>query len=532
MRTLDQLIQEQLSLPPVLPDARKILGGIPRVIGVGLGFRTRAGRTTDEIVLRVHVKRKRPLAEIPESERIPEAFGGIPIDVTLAVGARSIQLDEAFVDEKSSRKVSTLVGGVPITDRGRDDSRGTLGCFVVQTSDRSVKLLLTNQHVIYRRRTDTGRGDLVGQPRVSCSWCCKSGVIGRAVNGINDEFVDCGIARLNDRRPAVQKLPGVGKDANGLNEDLITGVPDAVLVAGLPTAVLNGEVVRKVGLITGPTTGVVREIHFPVPIDVNEPDERTMQDQIIIRPEAGGDVLGDGSLNFALDGDSGAVLINRFNQVVGLMHKATDFTGQPANQPPWRFWGAACHIHRVLDRLGLEILVSPNANTASTPAVPTPLLPPPTPTGALVPGMGLVIHRLTDEERARGGVLDEIIAALESSQMGREILRLYDTHHVEVQHLVNHDRRVKVVWHRSSGPAFMAALLSGLSDLAQPIPKQVDGFPLELMIGRMADILRGRGSASLETTVSNHLTLVLELVAKAETIADLLTHIHQHGGDR
>jgi hypothetical protein len=276
--------------------------------------------------------------------------------------------------------------------------------------------------------------------------------------------------------------------------------------------------------MTAATTGVVKEIHAEIPLEPG----RVMKDQIIIRPEAGGDILGDGSLNFAVEGDSGAVLINRFNQVVGLVHKATDFTGLDGNQLPWRFWGAACQIHHVINRLGIEIIVSPGANRASTPTVPTP--PPPTPTGAVVPGMGLVIHRLTDEERVRGGILDEVLATLDSSELGKKIRRLYDTHHEEVQRLVNHDRKVKVVWHRSNGPAFVAALLGGMSDLTQSIPKQVNGFPIERVIERMAEVLRERGSPSLGAVVSNNLTLGLELIRKSETIADLLDHVHDRGG--
>jgi hypothetical protein len=71
MKTLDHLIEEQLRLPPVLPDARKAFGTIPGVIGVGIGFRTRAGRFTDEITLRFHVRRKRPLCEIPRGGANP-----------------------------------------------------------------------------------------------------------------------------------------------------------------------------------------------------------------------------------------------------------------------------------------------------------------------------------------------------------------------------------------------------------------------------------------------------------------------------
>jgi hypothetical protein len=540
VKRLEQLIDEQLRLPPVLPEAKAVLGAIPGVVGVGLGLRTRAGRLTDDIVLSVTVWRKRSPAAIPAGERIPPVFGGIPTDVTVAVGARSIQLDlEDVAAEKGSRKVDTLVGGVPITDRKRDWTRGTLGCFAEPASGPAAKLLLTNQHVIYARRSDTGPGDLIGQPDITCSWCCKTGVIGRAEKGANDEFVDCGIAKLNDKRPFVQKLPGVGKDVNGRNEDLVVGVAQPVSVAGMLTAVFVKDPVRKLGLVTGPTHGVVHKIHDDIQIDVGTPSQRTMKDQIIVRPEKGGDVLGDGSVNFAIGGDSGAVLINRFNQVVGLVHKAVDFTGQPGNQPPWKFWAAACHIHRVTAQLGIKILVSPGADTSATPAVPTPAFPPPgppppppTPTGALVPGMGLTLHRLTDEERTRGSVLDQVVAALESSRAGARVLELYDAHHGEIHHLVNHDRRVKILWHRSHGPAFVARLLGGMRDLGQPIPREVEGLPIEELIRRMAEAFRERGSPGLVATVNDYLAPVLELLERSRTLDELLARVRAWGGGR
>ena len=91
MRSLEELIEEQRRLPPVLPEARKALAAIPGVVGVGLGFSARGSQLTEEIALLVYVRKKRPLAEIPESERIPRSFGGVPTDVLECVSALSIQ---------------------------------------------------------------------------------------------------------------------------------------------------------------------------------------------------------------------------------------------------------------------------------------------------------------------------------------------------------------------------------------------------------------------------------------------------------
>jgi hypothetical protein len=279
MKTLEDLIEEQLRLPPVLPNARAVLTAIAGVTGVGIGFRTRAGRVTDEVVLRVHVRRKRPLSEIPEGERIPCMFAGVPTDVTEDFSLRSIQLSK-FDRSQLNKKVSTLVGGVIIGDHDDPDGQayGTLGCFAALKADPSVKVLLSCQHVLYEDRQATGQGPLVGQPDITCSWCCKTGVIGQTMNGANDHLVDAAIASLNNKRPFLQKLPGVGKDVNGRNEDLITGVPKPVSVAGgPPTSVLIGEPVRKVGRSTGPTSAIVQELR-QITIDQGTASERTMDE--------------------------------------------------------------------------------------------------------------------------------------------------------------------------------------------------------------------------------------------------------------
>jgi hypothetical protein len=146
--------------------------------------------------------------------------------------------------------------------------------------------------------------------------------------------------------------------------------------------------------------------------------------------------------------------------------------------------------------------------------------------------MGLTLHRLTDDERARGVVLDQVVAALESSATGARVRELYDAHDSEIYHLVNHDRRVKLVWHRSHGPAFVARLLGGLRDLGQPIPREIEGLTIEALIRRMAEALRERGSRGLVATVNDYLAPVLDAVERSATLDELLARVHAWGGGR
>jgi hypothetical protein len=53
----------------------------PGVTAVDVGYKIKDGRLTDEVAVRVHVKRKRPLEELAEAERFPERLGEIRVDV-------------------------------------------------------------------------------------------------------------------------------------------------------------------------------------------------------------------------------------------------------------------------------------------------------------------------------------------------------------------------------------------------------------------------------------------------------------------
>lgn len=60
------------------------------VVGVGVGFRSRAGKMTEEVAIIVMVTRKQSSAEIPEEDLLPSEIEGVPVDVQ-EVGQISVQ---------------------------------------------------------------------------------------------------------------------------------------------------------------------------------------------------------------------------------------------------------------------------------------------------------------------------------------------------------------------------------------------------------------------------------------------------------
>jgi hypothetical protein len=51
------------------------------VVGVGVGFRERGGKLTEEVALVVNVTHKLPQQQLAPQDRIPNEIEGVPVDV-------------------------------------------------------------------------------------------------------------------------------------------------------------------------------------------------------------------------------------------------------------------------------------------------------------------------------------------------------------------------------------------------------------------------------------------------------------------
>lgn len=532
MKSADELRRDQLALPPAVPELAKLLGAVPGVLGVGVGLKSVAGRLTDEIAFVVDVVDKLPLSRLAPAHRVPAMFAGVPTDV------RECSTWTATIDPNDIDDVvePTIEGGAPITYDDGDKLRGTLGCFAHLRSDPSVVVLVTDHHTLYLHAADHGPGQLVGQPRVSSTRCCRTHVIARTLDGVRGPIADVAIARLNGNRPFVQMLPGIGKDANGRNEDMIVGVPAEVSVGGIKTAVLCGEPVRKVGRSTGVTEGVVVSINASHPSTHPITLERVdYKQQIIIQPTQGGVDINQRK-NFGMAGDSGAVVVNRFNQVVGLLHSAQALDdvmwGELGPMCPGAAldvtagnYGSAAPIHAVLDLMKIDIFPSKGVNATSTPSGPV------APTGALVPGMAIGRRPMNADDLVRSAVLDDVIAELSTSAFGRAILAMYERHGPEARNLVEHDRRAKIAWHRNHGPAFLAKMLSGLESLDQPIPLEIEGLDLVEALRRITTVFVERGGYEIKRDAERFLPRGFAALDGVRTIRELLARVRAQPGE-
>ncbi|HEX8905642.1 MAG TPA: hypothetical protein VF771_12400, partial [Longimicrobiaceae bacterium] len=189
---------------------------------------------------------------------------------------------------------------------------GTLACFAVLRGDHA-QVLLSNHHVIF-----DGGGQpsslKIGSPSAgSCRSCCPknvvaeattAGVIGNVPGPGGEAYVDCAIARLLLSVHGVNQvagLRGVSRADGSSSGGLLAGSHDAVQGERVTVATFRG-------LITGTITSVTA-----APRPGPGAAQRPRQIEIQVDPGLSQDVV-FGS------GDSGAAVINRFNEVVGLMH--------------------------------------------------------------------------------------------------------------------------------------------------------------------------------------------------------------------
>ena len=60
------------------------------VVGVGVGFRKRAGKMTDEVCIVVSVRQKLPRAQLAPQDAIPTVLDGVPVDVQVTGAFRAL----------------------------------------------------------------------------------------------------------------------------------------------------------------------------------------------------------------------------------------------------------------------------------------------------------------------------------------------------------------------------------------------------------------------------------------------------------
>jgi hypothetical protein len=278
----------------------------PNVVGVGIGYRERGRRITDELCVVALVRRKLPMSALHPADVVPKQVQDVATDV-LEVGVlRALQ---ARTDRWRPAPGGVSIGHYQIT-------AGTLACAV---RDRATgeRLILSNNHVL-ANLNDCRVGDPILQPGPF-----DGGLEGKDMIAVLERYVElhfveepptCSFARLVEglinllarltgskhRLRTYRSTPSAVNQvdaalARPLDERLLADeILDIGVVGGITAAQL-GMNVRKSGRSSGYTTGQVRVIDTTLTVDY---DGRvaTFENQIMT-----------GSMSEP--GDSGALLV-------------------------------------------------------------------------------------------------------------------------------------------------------------------------------------------------------------------------------
>ncbi len=310
-------------------EAQALLMHYPNVAHVGVGIKERGGRLTADLCFRVYVSKKMQPGVLKRDEIVPRRILGMQTDVLEQQGVTLHAADTAVYRPLtggimvSNESVTSMVVGI---------GSGTMGC-LARTDDVDNKLVgLTARHVLTDGLTGVPRPSGIGLNVSQTGLLNLLGIqnIG-TVKALSSSSggLDCGIVEIEASLALAAVSAGNENRIQGIG--LITGVAQAVCY----------EVVRKRGFATQVTQGVVVDVKFE-------------GSKLLINPCTE-------YPNFSEPGDSGAVIVNAANKVVGLLIGA-------ASSDPHK--GVANHIKQVLTALDIKI-AGQGASTAGLVGIPS-----------------------------------------------------------------------------------------------------------------------------------------------------------------
>lgn len=316
---------------------------------------------TNRLAIRVHVKQKRPLSELTDTERFPEEVAGIPVDVIEAeyglqtasgneLAESGPQL-EAAKDGRGQRFDDIPLG---VSVGSRFVTAGTLGAKVFDAQTLA-PMILSNWHVLAGSPSATV-GEPIRQPGVLDGGSANDAfaTLTRFVLGP----YDAAVATLTDARP--------------VQTTTLEGEPvEDVTAPGL------GMMVWKSGRTTGRTEGFIDGIKMTASINYGAAGVKLLRDVVRIVPRPGA-----GNIEVSLGGDSGSVWLDENSgKAIGL-----HFAGEVGDAPEHAL---ANEMSLVAEHLGVlfpalvpdsepdpePIVPDPDPVTPTPPPEPTPVIP-------------------------------------------------------------------------------------------------------------------------------------------------------------
>ncbi|MGM0501928.1 MAG: hypothetical protein ACQERJ_05330 [Bacillota bacterium] len=294
---------------------------LENVVGVGCGYKQVGNRFTDKESIVVLVEEKLSEDELSTEHIVPQNIEDQETDV-IEVGKVELL---ATNDEVRTTGIRPAQPGISIGHH--KITAGTFGA-VVKDNKTEEKLILSNNHVLANisngKDGKAKQGDRILQPgsydggtvdndiigylerfipihNQSANYCPFISGVERVVGGLSSIFnlpyrvkpvilenkVDCAVAKPKSEDLITEEVLGLG---------VVNGVAEAKL----------GMKVKKSGRTSGITTARIKAINATINVQLSEEETALFTDQIVTEP-------------FSQPGDSGAVVLNSKNQVVGLL---------------------------------------------------------------------------------------------------------------------------------------------------------------------------------------------------------------------
>ena len=290
------------------------------VTGVDIGYKIKDGVFTDDLTLRVFVKKKLDKSLIKKKHLIPKKYKKIETDIIES----SIALQRNWSPNVASdlKKYERLIGGIQISTRNGDT--GTLG-MLVKDNKTGKPAILTNRHVFGYKPKE---GDPIYQPNLeSENIIATISRISEKQSSDNTTYMDAAIATVRDGVKISNDIKGIGK---------VTGINP------IDTAEeFEKYSVSKRGRTTQLTHGFTAGMRGTHKIEENGKERVLYASNCIdISPDLG--FHG----KFSYSGDSGSVIVDDQNRVMALLFGGSESIGTTTAIP----------IEKVFDTMDISLL--------------------------------------------------------------------------------------------------------------------------------------------------------------------------------
>jgi hypothetical protein len=406
-------------------------------------------------------------------------------ETVLPAAGAPLRPDQDVLKSRDGGHYRPLAGGSQILGApfGAANS-ATLGCVVTKQGEPGTAYILTSYDGLSASgQIPPSAGTDVGQPDNdgSCSQCCDNTVGGFTKGGPDLSTPTAALVKLRNDQTWLAEVNQIGvlEDTASVTADEINSGKYQVRKRGIGSR-LTGGIVIAVGGVAG-----------VLPADVAQRDAHAM----LVRPNPN-PLKPNTDICFSTLFDRGAVLVNVRQKVVGLLYGEKEIVENGVKV----VHGVAAPIERVLSALNslpdikvelAKAVVSDQKHTTTARTITD-----------HDPALPAFVGERPVSEHDLGAALDWLRAELAQSAAGRLVIDLWSAHRGEIQALINHNRKVATVWHRSGGPALLQAFMRAMHTPSLKIPASVNGLPTSVCLARLGEAFRRYGSPSLHTDIS------------------------------